>query len=90
MKEFNKYELNFFRAEAVKDVGEQIMNNIKWIENDIKNEEDELAEYRRRVAEGEEGCDWRIESCETTITRFKMRKAMWELAMNRIDEELMF
>ena len=85
-----KYRDNVSKAEALRTVGEHLEWCIESIKTDIQCTEDDLAQIRQRIAEGDNSSEWRIESGEYNLQQYKYVLQYWEMLQKVLDKELMF
>ena len=90
MEEMSKYEQNLVKARALKDVGESIESSMEWCKSCINDYEDNLEEYEKKKANGEEVSDYEIRYARSNKSEYEERLRFWEIAKAAIDKELMF
>ena len=94
--EFNKYERNLLKAEALQTVGQ-------YLEQELKNAEEELqinidylnTRYDELMAEHTDDdeithwdVDWKIGNARRDVEKARMKIALWKKTVALIDKEL--
>jgi len=90
--DFDKYQRNIWKAQAIQNVAENIGYYINSLESDIQSARDSLAEYEQKEKEEAGGSTygWRIEGEKKTIEEFKIRLGLYKKVLDFVDKEMAF
>ena len=94
MTEFDKYQRNVMRAEAVQEIGSKLLYWIDDTEDDIKSYEkrieDRIAESKATDSDYDPDGDWQVRSWYSTAETAKEKKSIYLMLQRCLDKELTF